>query len=108
MPSTYVEHKFIIFSAYNTAIFSGVVLLLTSNSNDNPKTAAIIQAAGVAFGSTIVVGSLALPRLLIATGRMADPGANVTGTNTSLATSSGAATVPMDSSAVTAASASDE
>ena len=108
VPSTYVEHKFIIFSAYNTAIFSGVVLLLTSNSNDNPKTAAIIQAAGVAFGSTIVVGSLALPRLLIATGRMADPAASVTGANSSLATSSGAATVPMDSSAVTAASASDE
>ncbi len=75
VPSHYVEHKFIIFSAYNTAIFSGVVLLLTSNDNDDPKTAAIIQAAGVALGSSIVVGSLAMPRLLIATGRMEDPAA---------------------------------
>ena len=70
VPSHYVEHKFIVFSAYNAAVFSGVVLLFTSNPNDDPKAAAIIQAAGVSLGSTIVVGSLALPRLLLATGRI--------------------------------------
>ncbi len=103
VPSHYVEHKFIIFSAYNTAIFSGVVLLLTSSSKEDPKTAAIIQAAGVAIGSSIVVGSLALPRLLIATGRMLDPAGTpgrsdtVTTNNT---TSSASSSVSPDGTAV--------
>jgi len=65
VPASYVEHRFIIFSAYNTAVFSGVVLLLTSSSDD-PSTAFMIHCAGTCIGTIIVNGSLTIPRFLLA------------------------------------------
>ena len=68
-----MEHKYIIFSAYNTAIFSGVILYLVNFAENEPGTTLIIQAAGVCFGSIIVVGSIALPRLGVVFGCLSPP-----------------------------------
>jgi hypothetical protein len=78
IPASYVEHKYIVFSAYNTAIFSASVLLV--GLSVEPSTAMIAHAAGVSIGSTIVVGALTLPRVAIAKGLMTPPETSATST----------------------------
>jgi len=70
VPSNYVEHKFIIIGVYNTAVLSGVALLLTATSTNDPRIPTLIHCAGVAIGSMVLSGSLALPRILVANGRI--------------------------------------
>ena len=45
-------------------------MLLTATSTNDPRIPTLIHCAGVAIGSMVLSGSLALPRILVANGRI--------------------------------------
>ncbi len=82
IPANFVEYPYLVFSIYNTAVFSSIVMLLNFTVGEDPSIALIIQATGVAIGTCLVTGSLIIPRVGVALGMITIPNSSETAETT--------------------------